>query len=94
MQGVSFLGPAACLAGCAWLTPTGVKHTAGVLSGGGTALIVALLSASFALSSWARGGLYCNHQVGSNSSHENRLSKSATYVDNVLLLQKVQEHSS
>lgn len=70
VQGISFLGPAACLAGCSLLVPSGVKHSAGVLSGQGTAIIVALLSLSFALGAWARGGLYCNHQVpSSNFAH-------------------------
>ena len=64
LQGISFLGPAVCLVGMrgnhsSWLQST----AAGVLSSQGTALVVALLSVSFALGSWARGGLYCNHQA-------------------------------
>lgn len=63
LQGISFLGPAACLAGCAVITPHGAKHAAGILSKQATGVIVGLLSISFALGAWARGGLYCNHQV-------------------------------
>ena len=64
LQGISFAGPALCLAGCAILTPAGANHTAGILSKQAVGLMVGLLSMSFALSAWARGGLYCNHQVG------------------------------
>ena len=63
VQGISFLGPAACLLGCAAITPYGAKHAAGILSSQATGVIVGLLSVSFALGAWARGGLYCNHQV-------------------------------
>ena len=61
-QGVAFAGPAACMAICSALTPSGVAHSA---SPGNTtvAIVVGVLSISFALSSWARAGLYCNHQV-------------------------------
>ena len=54
-QGVSFAGPALCMAALAVLTPT----TPG---SGPTALIVAIMSLAFALGAWARAGLYCNHQ--------------------------------
>ncbi|KAK9805726.1 hypothetical protein WJX73_002411 [Symbiochloris irregularis] len=60
-QGIAFAGPAVCLALCSYLTPAGASHTTSPASSVIT-IIVALLSISFALSSWARAGLYCNHQ--------------------------------
>lgn len=42
---------------CGVLTPGPAGITPAV-----TAAIVALLSVSFALGAWSRGGLYCNHQ--------------------------------
>lgn len=73
-QGIAFLGPAACMVGCALLTPYAIKSTAaaaatqtagaGVLSIANPTIIVLvlLMSAAFALSAWSRAGLYCNHQ--------------------------------
>lgn len=54
-QGISFAGPALCMAALAVLTPTSP-------GAGPTALIVAIMSLAFALGAWARAGLYCNHQ--------------------------------
>ena len=56
-KGIAFLGPALCMLGCAALTP-GPSGVTQLL----TAIIVALLSTSFALGAWSRAGLYCNHQ--------------------------------
>ncbi|KAF5840713.1 major facilitator superfamily domain-containing protein [Dunaliella salina] len=73
-QGIAFLGPAACMVGCALLTPYAIQSTAaaaatqtagaGVLSIANPTIIVLvlLMSAAFALSAWSRAGLYCNHQ--------------------------------
>ena len=62
-QGISFAGPCLCMLACAYLTPSGARHTASAISGAvPVSLIVALLSVSFALGAWSRAGLYCNHQ--------------------------------
>jgi ACS family sodium-dependent inorganic phosphate cotransporter len=55
-QGVAFLGPACCMLTLAALTPAAGAPPPPV------ALVVALMSAAFALSGWSRAGLYCNHQ--------------------------------
>jgi MFS transporter, ACS family, solute carrier family 17 (sodium-dependent inorganic phosphate cotransporter), other len=56
-QGVSFIGPAICMLALSALTP---------VAGGGDGLavwgVVGIMSLAFALSAWARAGLYCNHQ--------------------------------
>ena len=57
VQGVSFAGPAACMLTCGVLTPAAVSSQ--LITG----TLVALLSVAFACGSWARAGLYCNHQV-------------------------------
>ena len=62
LQGVAFAGPAVCMVACALLTPAGASHAPGTSP---TGLIVGLFSAAFAMGSWARAGLYCNHQVTS-----------------------------
>jgi MFS transporter, ACS family, solute carrier family 17 (sodium-dependent inorganic phosphate cotransporter), other len=63
-QGLSLVGPAICMAILAVLTPNnGVTGAvAGSVSPAVTWGVVALLSVAFALSAWARAGLYCNHQ--------------------------------
>eukprot|EP00210_Caulerpa_lentillifera_P004567 g4357.t1 len=57
-QGVSFLGPAICMLSCSWF----VSSCQSNIDSTTVSFIVVLLSASFALGAWARGGLYCNHQ--------------------------------
>ncbi|CAG9461515.1 unnamed protein product [Pedinophyceae sp. YPF-701] len=57
-QGISFAGPAICMVFLAKLTPA----TPAAASPGLITLLVALMSLAFALSAWARAGLYCNHQ--------------------------------
>ena len=57
-QGIAFVGPAACMAACAALTPAAPAAAAPAQ----TALLVLLLSLGFALGAWSRAGLYCNHQ--------------------------------
>lgn len=57
-QGISFAGPALCMIGLAILTPASPAVASKTL----IALLVALMSGAFALSAWARAGLYCNHQ--------------------------------
>jgi hypothetical protein len=57
-QGIAFVGPAACMVACAFLTPV----TPAAASAPQTAALVALLSLGFALGAWSRAGLYCNHQ--------------------------------
>lgn len=62
-QGLSLLGPAVCMCVLAVLTPRG--GAAAVADGLSPALVwglVGCLSVAFALSAWARAGLYCNHQ--------------------------------
>jgi ACS family sodium-dependent inorganic phosphate cotransporter len=59
-QGLSFVGPAACMLACAALTPSAAQLAAGASPP--TLLLVALLSVAFAMGAWSRGGLYCNHQ--------------------------------
>jgi hypothetical protein len=63
-QGLSFVGPALCMAVLAVLTPRGgaAAAVAGAVPPVLMWTIVALLSVAFALSAWARAGLYCNHQ--------------------------------
>lgn len=56
-QGIAFAGPLLCMAACAALLPSPGAVTPLV-----TWLIVGVLSASFAMGSFARGGLYCVHQ--------------------------------
>mmetsp|Transcript_20295 Transcript_20295/g.57144 ORF Transcript_20295/g.57144 Transcript_20295/m.57144 type:complete len:392 (-) Transcript_20295:184-1359(-) len=55
-QGAAFALPCLCMLACAALTPSG-----GLVSAPGSA-IVAVLSLAFAMSTWSRAGLYCNHQ--------------------------------
>lgn len=62
VQGIAFAGPALCMAICSLLTPAGARNT-GSPPGWEVTVVVAVLSVAFALSSWARAGLYCNHQV-------------------------------
>jgi len=57
-QGISFLGPAICMLSLATLTPLSPGMASPLL----IAVLVGLMSCAFALSAWARGGLYCNHQ--------------------------------
>uniref|UniRef100_A0A7R9YQ47 Major facilitator superfamily (MFS) profile domain-containing protein n=1 Tax=Chlamydomonas euryale TaxID=1486919 RepID=A0A7R9YQ47_9CHLO len=57
MQGIAFVGPAACMIVCGMLTPP-----LGAAATPPTLVLVALLSLSFAFSAFSRGGLYCNHQ--------------------------------
>jgi ACS family sodium-dependent inorganic phosphate cotransporter len=52
-QGVAFLGPAACMLLCSFLSPLAISHKT---------LLIVTLSLAFALSTFSRGGLYCNHQ--------------------------------
>mmetsp|Transcript_9107 Transcript_9107/g.23324 ORF Transcript_9107/g.23324 Transcript_9107/m.23324 type:complete len:203 (-) Transcript_9107:131-739(-) len=52
-QGVAFLGPACCMALCAYLSPLALNCKAALIT---------VLSVAFALSTFSRGGLYCNHQ--------------------------------
>jgi hypothetical protein len=61
-QGVSFAGPCTCMLALSLLTPPDGTAAAGNVSPHLTCTIVALLCAAFALSAWARAGLYCNHQ--------------------------------
>eukprot|EP00892_Ulva_mutabilis_P012793 jgi/Ulvmu1/9887/UM057_0043.1 len=64
-QGLSLLGPALCMIVLAALTPYGGAAAAAAAGGLDRALVwglVACLSVAFALSAWARAGLYCNHQ--------------------------------
>jgi MFS transporter, ACS family, solute carrier family 17 (sodium-dependent inorganic phosphate cotransporter), other len=61
-QGLSFLGPMVCMLLLGALTPAPGAAAAGQVSSASTTLIVGILSVAFALSSWARAGLYCNHQ--------------------------------
>lgn len=56
-QGIAFAGPMLCMATCAALLPAPGAVTRQI-----TWLIVGVLSASFAMGSFARGGLYCVHQ--------------------------------
>mmetsp|Transcript_20703 Transcript_20703/g.62399 ORF Transcript_20703/g.62399 Transcript_20703/m.62399 type:complete len:551 (+) Transcript_20703:239-1891(+) len=56
-QGIAFAGPLVCMAACALLLPA-----PGAVTPLATSLIVGVLSASFAMGSFARGGLYCVHQ--------------------------------
>lgn len=60
-QGIAFAGPAVCMAVCSALTPPGASHSTTPPSAV-VAVVVGTLSVAFALSSWARAGLYCNHQ--------------------------------
>ena len=57
-QGISFAGPALMMIGCGLLTP----EKAAVAGPALIPVLVGMLSVSFALGAWARGGLYCNHQ--------------------------------
>jgi len=57
-QGVSFAGPALCMLGLSVFTPADPSLATPAL----VAALVGLLSGAFALSAWARAGLYCNHQ--------------------------------
>ncbi|KAG1669069.1 hypothetical protein FOA52_003987 [Chlamydomonas sp. UWO 241] len=57
MQGIAFVGPALCMLACGFLTPVAGSGIAPP-----TALLVLLLSLSFAFGAFSRGGLYCNHQ--------------------------------
>lgn len=62
-QGISLMGPALCMCVLSVLTPQG--GAAAVADGLSPALVwglVGCLSIAFALSAWARAGLYCNHQ--------------------------------
>ena len=52
-QGLAFVGPAGCMVVCGLLSPVAATHKT---------LLVAVLSLAFALSTFSRGGLYCNHQ--------------------------------
>lgn len=52
-QGVAFLGPAACMLLCGFLSPLAISYKT---------LLIVTLSLAFALSTFSRGGLYCNHQ--------------------------------
>lgn len=63
-QGLSFVGPAICMVAVATLTPkSGVAGAvAGSVAPTITWTMVGFLSVAFALSAWARAGLYCNHQ--------------------------------
>lgn len=62
-QGLSFVGPAICMAVLAVLTPISAAAAAtGTVAPVMMWSIVGLLSVAFALSAWARAGLYCNHQ--------------------------------
>ena len=51
-----------CMMVCSALTPSGASHATSP-SSLNVGVIVGTLSIAFALSSWARAGLYCNHQV-------------------------------
>ena len=61
-QAVSLLGPALCMCILAVLTPQGGVAAAQNLNQALVWGLVACLSVAFALSAWARAGLYCNHQ--------------------------------
>jgi Major Facilitator Superfamily len=61
-QGVSFVGPCACMLALAALTPAAGAAAAGQVSQTTVWTIVGLMSVAFALSAWSRAGLYCNHQ--------------------------------
>jgi MFS transporter, ACS family, solute carrier family 17 (sodium-dependent inorganic phosphate cotransporter), other len=61
-QGLAFVGPMACMVLVAALTPEPGAALAGEVSSTRTTMIVATMSVAFALSAWARAGLYCNHQ--------------------------------
>ena len=52
-QGVAFVGPALCMILCSFLSPVAIAHQT---------LLLTVLSVAFALSTFSRGGLYCNHQ--------------------------------
>jgi len=52
-QGVAFVGPAICMIACSFLSPIACTYKA---------LLIGVLSVAFALSTFSRGGLYCNHQ--------------------------------
>ena len=52
-QGVAFLGPAVCMVVCGFLSPVAIAYKP---------LLLIVLSVAFALSTFSRGGLYCNHQ--------------------------------
>ena len=52
-QGVAFLGPACCMVACSFLSNVAISYQP---------LLLTVLSVAFALSTFSRGGLYCNHQ--------------------------------
>jgi len=52
-QGIAFVGPAVCMIACAFLSPVAIAYKP---------LLLTVLSVAFALSTFSRGGLYCNHQ--------------------------------
>ena len=52
-QGLAFVGPAICMVVCGFLSPNAISYKT---------LLLTVLSVAFALSTFSRGGLYCNHQ--------------------------------
>ena len=65
-QGISFAGPACCMLALAWLSPNQAAQSVSPVL---ISTLVGLMSGAFALSAWARAGLYCNHQVRSTPGH-------------------------
>lgn len=63
-QGVALLGPAACMAALAALTPAGALPPGEVATTlpAPVGVYVGILAVAFALGAWSRGGLYSNHQ--------------------------------
>ena len=60
-QGTAFALPALAMAFCALVTPKGLGSSLGLAPAPG-AVIVGALCFAFAMSTWSKAGLYCNHQ--------------------------------
>ena len=60
-QGSAFALPALTMVFCALFTPQGLETSLGLEPASG-AVIVAALCFAFAMSTWSKAGLYCNHQ--------------------------------